>query len=634
MKTKNVKLSAIIINITAIVIITAILIGATFAWFTDSAVSSGNKIQAGTLKIDLELLDNEGNWASIKDDSTPIFNYDKWEPGYTDIKILKIENEGTLALKWKAKFVSENDLSKLANVIDVYVLPSSTELSYPADRSLDGYYCVGTLAEFVNTIETTTTGTLLAGESAYLGIALQMRTTAGNEYQGLDLGGMIDIMIIATQLSSEEDGFDNGYDSEATLDWSIVANENQLRRALANKEPNIILEEDILIDNSFSVDVDTNINGNGHSLLRTSGVATYSAEETTPYTGTVFNVAANTTLTLTNIKIDGGAVWVDGGEGVDPVLGRGTSNVGVTATGPLVNANSQSQIILSEGAVLQNNCGNVAVNLGTRIGATLTLEGGEIINNHSEAGAIWGGGNIIINAGKINNNSSSGLAGAIRMVSNCHLTMNGGEIKNNKATSTGGAIYGYGASTYNLNGGEISGNAADVGGAFYPGDSSTINITGNFKLTNNTANQAGGMRLSNRTTLNMSGGVISGNVSSNSPTWNGLYGWNLALNLTGGILADDIVIQSGLGQNIGGAAIAGVIHFDLGTTHNTCNLGDDFGVFKFTVAESANFANFNFKPSATYVYTEGDEDKLICLNEGYETYYDAATGTFRLQAAD
>ena len=94
-----------------------------------------------------------------------------WEPGYTDVKILKIENEGSLALKWMAKFVSDSEISKLAEVIDVYVCPSATELAYPAGRELDGYTKVGTVEDFVNTIEETTKGNLAAEEVAYLGIA-------------------------------------------------------------------------------------------------------------------------------------------------------------------------------------------------------------------------------------------------------------------------------------------------------------------------------------------------------------------------------------------------------------------------------------------------------------------------------
>lgn len=207
-------------SVVAILVCCMILIASTFAWFNDSVTSSGNKIMSGTLKIDLELLDQNGRWSSIKDIKAPIFDYDKWEPGYTDVKVLKVENEGTLALKWKAKFVSQEELGILADVIDVYVLPSENELTYPDTRDLEslGYVNVGTVRDFVNTIEETTTGTLTAagtdGSVAYLGIALKMRENVGNEYQGQDLGAF-DIMILATQLSSEDDAFDNGFDANA-----------------------------------------------------------------------------------------------------------------------------------------------------------------------------------------------------------------------------------------------------------------------------------------------------------------------------------------------------------------------------------------------------------------------------------
>lgn len=199
----------------------SMLIGSTFAWFTDSVSSASNKIQSGTLKVDLELLDKEtGEWNSLKESQAPIFNNDKWEPGYVDAKVLKVENEGNLALKWVAKFYSEHQLSILADVIDVYVRPSDSEIGYPADRNLDGYTCVGNLRTFINSIEETTYGTLEAKEVSYLGLALKMREEAGNEYKGLSLGGAFDIRIYATQWTgeNESDSFDNQYDKNATFD--------------------------------------------------------------------------------------------------------------------------------------------------------------------------------------------------------------------------------------------------------------------------------------------------------------------------------------------------------------------------------------------------------------------------------
>ena len=215
---KQIKKS-LLLSALALILSISMLVGTTFAWFTDSVTSIGNKIQSGSLKVDLELLDKEtGEWHSLKKSQAPIFNYDKWEPGYIDTKVLKVENEGNLALKCVAKFYSEKQLSILADVIDVYVRPSDSEIGYPTDRSLEGYTCVGSLSTFINSIEKTTYGTLEAKEASYLGIALKMRDEAGNEYQNLSLGGAFDIRIFATQHTSESDSFDNQYDKNSLFD--------------------------------------------------------------------------------------------------------------------------------------------------------------------------------------------------------------------------------------------------------------------------------------------------------------------------------------------------------------------------------------------------------------------------------
>ena len=267
-KTKSTK-RALLLSALSLLMCVSMLIGSTFAWFTDSVTSSGNKIQAGTLKLDLELLEKDGSWTSIKDSSKAIFDYDKWEPGYTEVKVLKVENEGNLALKWMAKFVSVNGLSDLANVIDVYVCPSETELAYPTGRGLEGYVYAGTVAEFVNTIETTTTGNLEAGEVAYLGIALKMQEEAGNEYQGMDLGGAFDIMIMATQLTAEEDSFDDQYDKDASYTAEVDSLKAKLAAAAYGDTVTINLSHDAYVDSMIKVPngVTLVLNGNGHQAI-------------------------------------------------------------------------------------------------------------------------------------------------------------------------------------------------------------------------------------------------------------------------------------------------------------------------------------------------------------------------------
>ena len=647
MTKRNSTKQSLIASILVLCLCFTSLIGTTFAWFTDSVTSSGNKIVSGTLKVDLELLDKKtGAWSSVKENNDPIFTYENWEPGYVDAKVLKVENEGTLALKWKAKFVSADKLTELADVIDVYVyawgvLEDASSVGYPADRDLTKYEYtrVGTLAEFVNTIESTTYGNLEAGEAAYLGIALKMQESAGNEYQEMDLGGKFDIQILATQMASEEDSFDNLYDvdakyitSAATLDAFFTAIENG---------DDVLLTEQLSVNESFINYMnerypaatlalgDDTVDVNYDAVIDGNGITVYRTEEMTGKP--LFAVDAGYTLALSNITLDGGAKW--SGE-TDPVLLRGTTNGGITTTEAII-ATSGGHVVLEEGAILQNNDGANAVNLGTRAGSTLTINGGEIINNHSAAGAIWGGGAITLNSGKVNGNHG-GIGGAIRVVTNVGtvLTMNGGEMNHNYSDGNGGAIWAGSSrsnNVYVLNGGEMAYNySAAAGGAMYAGYYETVKIGGTFKMHDNSA--AGGanaIRFHNHASFVMTGGEIYDNGD------NSLFLLNNSASITGGTISDNFSYGGGLWFTLGNADIESVVAFDLSTNHNTAYLAAEFSEMKFTVNEAdEHFVNFNFKPADGYTYTEGDEAKLVCLNEGYETYWDAATGTFRLRATD
>ena len=64
---------ALLLSVLSMVICVSMLIGSTFAWFTDSATASVNKIQSGNLEIELEMSKDGGNtWETVKDNS--------WEP--------------------------------------------------------------------------------------------------------------------------------------------------------------------------------------------------------------------------------------------------------------------------------------------------------------------------------------------------------------------------------------------------------------------------------------------------------------------------------------------------------------------------------------------------------------------------
>ena len=224
------KRRTILLNVLIVVLCIAMCVGATFAFFTSSVISSNNKVKSGRLNVDLQVLTKgtEDDWVSIKKDKDPIFGKDLlWEPGYTAVKILRVVNSGDLAIKWEARYTSENEVTDLAKVIDVYLLRSETPIQYPTQRadlaSWDDWNDpVGTLDQFINNISDILKGELAGTEDAnnpncaYFGIALKMQESAGNEYQG-DVLGEFDIQIVATQLTSEQDFFGNDYDEDATF---------------------------------------------------------------------------------------------------------------------------------------------------------------------------------------------------------------------------------------------------------------------------------------------------------------------------------------------------------------------------------------------------------------------------------
>ena len=624
---------ALTTSVISLLICVAMLMGTTFAWFTDSVTSGRNTIVAGNLDVVLEYY-VDGAFKEVTK-TTALFNDSSlWEPGHTEVAYLKVSNAGTLALKYqlavevfeeKGGVNVSNEAFKLSDhlVFKVVEIDESAVGTYTRDTAKTVAGNVKGLGEY-NSGEKVLEK---KGDSVCVALIVYMPETVGNEanYRGTSIPTItMGTSLVATQYTYEKDSFDEKYDEQAPLNFTNVSSLDELKAALEAEKPYIVLTKDIDVDEMLTVDYDAVIDGAGKTVGRSD-----------TFTGTMFTVTGGATLALENVTVDGGAVWTGT---ADATLGRGTVNGGVKATGNIVATEANSHIVLNDGAVLQNNDGAHAVNLGTRIGATLTLNGGQIINNNSDSGAVWGGGNITVNDGsKINGNSSTGLAGAIRMVGKCNLTMNGGEISNNKAVSDGGAIWGYGTngntSVYNLNGGKMNNNVAGgTGGAIYTGTYSTVNISGDFEMCNNTAADSGAMRLTGNTGFNMTGGKIEGNVSINNSDENGFYGWNPIVNISGGELVDDVTINGGHTPVIGGDGITGVIHFAISTNHNTVSLAKDFGTIKFTVAEGTNFAAFNFKPAADYTYTAGDEAKLVCLNAGYETYWDAATSTFRLQA--
>ena len=211
MKTKSTK-RALLASLLSLVICISMLVGTTFAWFTDSVTSANNIIKSGNLDVTMEWKDATATGAqqTYKDASEgAIFNYDKWEPGYVEAKNIKISNVGSLALKYNVNIAANGEVSALADVIDVFFAEGEYIL---ANREMTELTKIGTLREVLADTPANMTGDLTAGNSDIVTIALKMRETAGNEYQGLSIGTDFSVILMATQDNVEFDSFDENYD--------------------------------------------------------------------------------------------------------------------------------------------------------------------------------------------------------------------------------------------------------------------------------------------------------------------------------------------------------------------------------------------------------------------------------------
>ena len=226
-------------SVAAVVICVAMLIGTTFAWFTSTASTGVNKIESGTLKVDI--VDQSGN--SIQNKAMSFVNKNEsanilWEPGATfHTPVFKIKSLGNLALKYKLILNGVTGTNKLLEVLKFSVVK-------PNGEAID-----------LNGFEGHLTKETPLSEEFY--IQGTMDPAAGNEYQGLELNGL-GITVVATQDTVETDSNNNQYDKAAAYKGtqSFTGGTHTLNSgAIAQK-----------VD-----DVAVNVSGNGTSVTITGG---------------------------------------------------------------------------------------------------------------------------------------------------------------------------------------------------------------------------------------------------------------------------------------------------------------------------------------------------------------------------
>ena len=213
-----------------------LLIGTTFAWFTDTASTGVNKIQAGNLDVELEYSTDCTTWKTA-DKNTQMFKDDTlWEPGHTEVVYLRVKNAGNLALKYNIATNSydmergKNAAGKLFYIDQYLKIGTAQTDTVFANREA----AIAAIADTEKTIAKETQiskdwTVLKAGEkSAPTAVVLYMPTTVGNEannvqsWRNPSLKGL-GLVVNATQATEESDSFNKTYDENAATTLSTVS---------------------------------------------------------------------------------------------------------------------------------------------------------------------------------------------------------------------------------------------------------------------------------------------------------------------------------------------------------------------------------------------------------------------------
>ena len=325
-KTNNKK--ALLSSAFALVVSLAMLIGTTFAWFTDTASTAVNKIQSGNLKVGFQYWNGE-KYVDAKD-ATLFSEETLWEPGHTEVVYLKVINQGNLALKYRLNTINTFEYQYAKNSDGNQILLSKYLKIGIADgkNAAEGVYATREEAiaaaadNLVSYDSCTKDNTLLPAttdsESAdYFAFVVYMPTDVGNEAnwdKSKSYGApwiRFNLALNATQASYENDSFDNKYDEGVPYPIAGVdanGTGEAIYNELEKKNPSILLGADAARSFGWFVRYTTTINLNGHSMT-TNGYQS------------VIDVTANGNLVITGngtLDASGGrdsvtAVTVDNG---------------------------------------------------------------------------------------------------------------------------------------------------------------------------------------------------------------------------------------------------------------------------------------------------------------------------------
>ena len=237
----------------ALLLCVSMLVGTTYAWFTDTVESGSNIIKTGNLDVEFEYY--KGTEYVDVQGATDIFDPNaRWEPGHAEVAYLKVSNAGSLAIKYRMALTvlgntlgktkadangvaSDIDLSKYINFGIIENVQAGAYTNDAAGRAAaitaasnaysDG---VHNFSEVLDS-DADTHGWLnkqksiiAEGEDHYFAIVVWMPETVGNEanHDGVNIPSInLGLTVFATQYTTESDSF--GTDFDANAYWPFKA---------------------------------------------------------------------------------------------------------------------------------------------------------------------------------------------------------------------------------------------------------------------------------------------------------------------------------------------------------------------------------------------------------------------------
>lgn len=318
---KNTK-RALTYSVLALFLCVAMLIGTTFAWFTDTASTGVNRIQAGNLKMEVTYknADTQDKFAKVTEE-TKVFNDEAlWEPGHVEFAVLKVENVGSLALKYKLGINIDSekgstnvngDEFKLSDYINFAVVDGDQ-----SGLERDALVAAAGEGQSINAGYSGEGILNNNGNNDTVTLVVWMPETVGNEANHatnaaapeINLG----INVAATQAPYESDSFGNQYDADAPLDFEPVSTADELKAAAANGK-NVQLTQDVTLTDALTFNNAVTIDLNGKTLTSSLDSTGYSlvakadatiVNGTYKGTGSARGIGAYGNLKMRNVTVD------------------------------------------------------------------------------------------------------------------------------------------------------------------------------------------------------------------------------------------------------------------------------------------------------------------------------------------